>query len=222
MGEVEETAAPSSSLEAPTMVHAGGASAVMAIIEHLSAHECRMRSINSFAIGATIDFSVAVHGAPTLPLQGKIVACKQNGARFAYVVALQSTIAQAEGIAKVIEAARARKAAHAPDVPAVDGLTRGSVRVPVDFELRYARNNSGVRSARATNISTGGIHMNTQDEIPVGGTIELEIPLGMERVKVHGRIVAHQELSPNYNIAFFDINSEAREIIARFVQKSLE
>jgi hypothetical protein len=218
MGEQQLTA--STSLEAPTMVNVGdGTSPVMAIIEHLSTHECRMRSVNAFAIGATIDFSVAIHGAPTVPLRGNIVSCKQNGARFAYAVALQSSDPQTDAIGRVIAAVIARKVAH-PGVPAGDGLTRASVRVPVDSELRYTLG-SGWAPARATNISTGGLHMNTRDQIPVGASIELAIPLDSAHVTVHGRIVAHQEMSPNYNIAFYDLHDETREVIARFVQSRL-
>lgn len=221
MGESQTTA--HSSLEAPTMVSAGGGSSpVMAIVEYLSAHECRMRSVNPFGIGAIIDFSVAIHGAPTVPLRGTVVASKQNGARFSYVVSLQSSNAQADAIAKVTEVAQARKSAHAPDVATADGLTRASVRVPVDFEVRYARLGASPREARAINISTGGVHMNTPDDIPVGTSIDLEIPLGDQPVRVRGRIVAHQEMSPNYNVAFFDLNAEARDIIARFIEKSLD
>jgi hypothetical protein len=59
--------------------------------------------------------------------------------------------------------------------------------------------------------------MNTDDEIPVGASIDLEIPLGGQHVSVRGRIVAHQAMSPNYNVAFFEVTNEARENLARFV-----
>ncbi|MGB6986250.1 MAG: PilZ domain-containing protein [Candidatus Aquilonibacter sp.] len=100
-----------------------------------------------------------------------------------------------------------------------NGLTRASVRVAVDVELRYAQPGGPVRTARALNISTGGVHMNADDDIPVGAAIELDIPLGgAQRIKVHGRIVAHQASGPNYNVAFYEMTSEAHESIARFIE----
>jgi hypothetical protein len=59
--------------------------------------------------------------------------------------------------------------------------------------------------------------MNTSAELPVGASIEMKIPLGDERVTVAGRIVAHQEMSPNYNVAFYEMSGEARESIGRFI-----
>ncbi len=199
------------------MVRAGaGTASVMAIIEHLNASECRMRSVHDFPSGAELDFSLSVHGSATVPLHGKVVASKQNGPRYSYVVALQHTDDQTEAIAKANEAARARATAQA-DVKSIDGLTRAGVRVPVDFVVRYARLGSTKRDAQAVNISTGGVHMNTDDEIPVGAAIDLDIPLESQTIRVRGRVVAHQEMSPNYNVAFFEITNEARENLARFI-----
>jgi hypothetical protein len=207
--------APLSSLEVPTMVSDGrGTSSVMAIIEHLSPSECRMRSVHGFPVGGQIEFTVSVHGAAPVPLRGEIAASKQNGARYAYVVVLQNATDHAEAIAKANGAARARAQA---EVKSIEGLTRSSVRVPVDFMLRYKQLGLGARAAHAINLSTGGVHMNTDDEIPVGASIDLEIPLGGQHVSVRGRIVAHQAMSPNYNVAFFEVTNEARENLARFV-----
>jgi len=197
----------------------GGAPSVMAIIEHLNASECRMRSVHGFTIGAQLEFNVSVHGAGTIPLRGRVVACRQNGPRYAYVLGLENAADKSEAIAKANEAAQARASAHAADIASEEGLTRGAVRIPVNFELRYSRHGSDARSAHAINISTGGVHMNTDDEIPVGTAIELQLPLGAQRVDVRGRIVAHQAFSPNYNVAFYEISNEARENLARFIGK---
>jgi hypothetical protein len=216
MGEQQETTALSS-LEVPTMVNAGG-SPVMAIIENLNASECRMRSVNTFAIGARVAFALTIHGAPSVPLEGTIASIKQNGPRFSYVVSLHTTLMQRDAITRAVDVARSR-AAHAADVKTENGLTRASVRVPVNVEIRYAQPGKPAQTARALNISTGGLYMNVLDEIPVGTTLELDIPLGATRVKVHGRVVAHQAATPNYNIAFFEITHEAREGIAHFIDR---
>jgi hypothetical protein len=214
MSDPETTLA---SLEAPSMIRADGAAPVMAIIEHVSAHECRLRAVNVFEIGARLEFTVSVHGAPTIALSGKVVTRKEHGARHAYVLALATTLAQTEAIAKANDASRHR-AANTPDVPTENGLTRAAFRIPVDFDVLYTRAGSTARSARATNISTGGVHMNTSAELPVGSSIEMKLPLGSERIVVNGRVVAHQEMSPNYNVAFYEMSDETREVIAGFIE----
>jgi hypothetical protein len=204
------------SLEAPSMVHADGNPAVMCMIEQLHAHECRMRSVNDLAVGTHVDFTVAIHGAPTIPLQGTIAQRVKNGARIHYVVKLETTPAQADAIARANEIARARAAASVPDIQTDGALTRANVRIPVDFEVRYAVDGA-TRPARATNVSVGGILMNCGDDIRVGTSLELTFVLGGATIRLHGRVVAHQDASPNYNIAFYDIKQEARDQLARFI-----
>ena len=202
------------------MVHAAGKPAVMCMIEQLHAHECRMRSVNAFEIGTHVDFTVALHGAPTIPLQGTIAARTQSGPRFTYVVKLETTPAQADAIAQANDAARARASAHAPDIQTDGALTRANVRVAVDFEVRYTLG-AQTRPARATNISVGGILMNCGDDIKVGSSLEIAVQLDASRVHLRGRVVAHQEASPNYNIAFYDVKDETRDALARFIGKHL-
>jgi hypothetical protein len=210
-------AAGLSSLEAPTMVSTGGHAPVMAMIEHASQSECRMRSVNVFEVGERLEFSLSIHGAPPIPLAGTITSRKKNGPRYAYVLSMKTTPPQAEAIARATEIVRGRAVEHAPDVHTGNGLTRASVRVPIDFEMHYTHVGSPPSVARATNISTGGILMNTSDELPVGASIEMHLPLGNEPIAVHGRIVAHQRQILSYNIAFYEISHEARDIIARFI-----
>lgn len=198
------------------MIRADGSAPVMAIIEHVSAHECRLRSVNIFEVGERLDFTVSVHGAPTIALSGKVVSRKENGARHAYVLALATTLAQTEAIAKANDAGRHR-VAHAPDVHTENGLTRAALRIPVDFDVLYTLGGSVARIARATNVSIGGVLMNTTAELAVGAAIEMKFSLRDERVSVNGRIVAHQEMSPNYNVAFYEMSDEVRERIARFI-----
>jgi len=198
------------------MVNTGSGSPVMAIIESLTASECRMRSVNPFTIGATVEFSLTMHGLPPLPISGAIASSTKNGPRFSYIVSLRNSPAQAAAIARANDVARSRAMSHA-DVKTDNGLTRASVRLPVDFELHYKAPQREARVARAINISTGGLYMNTRDEIAVGSALELDLPLGDGHIKVHGRIVAHQSASPNYNIAFYDVDAPTRDALARFI-----
>jgi len=200
------------------MVSTGGNAPVMAIIEYASQSECRMRSMNVFNVGDRLEFPLAVHGAPAIALSGTVVNRKQIGPRYAYVLALLVAPVQAEAIVKATQAAHGRSPGHAPDVHTGNGLTRTSVRVPIDVEVQYSQRGLPARVARSTNISTGGLLMQTSDELLVGASLELQIPLATERVSVHGRIVAHQHMTPNYNVAFYHMTDEAREIIARFVE----
>ncbi len=205
------------SLEAPTMVSAGGNAPVMAIIEYTSHSECRMRSMNIFNVGERLEFPLSLHRAPSIALSGTVVNRTQIGPRYAYVIALQATPTQGAAIVTAAATAHGRPAGHNPDVHTGNGLTRTGVRIPIDAEVRYMESGSPARVARATNISTGGVLMKTTDELPVGASLELEIPLGADRVTVHGRVVAHPHATPNYNVAFYHLTNEARDIIARFI-----
>jgi PilZ domain len=216
MSDLRPAALPS--LEAPTMVSVGGGAPVMAIIEAATQSECRMRSMNAFEVGDRLEFPLAVHGAPTLALSGVVVNRKRIGPRYAYVLALQPEPVQAEALARATQTAHARTPGHTPDVHTDNGLTRTSIRIPVDFEVRYTLSGSPGRGAQATNISTGGVLMRTTDELPVGTSLELQLSLGEEHVSVHGRIVAHQHSTPNYNVAFYHMTNEARDLIARFIE----
>lgn len=199
------------------MVSVDGNAPVMAIIEYASQSECRMRSMNVFNVGDRLEFPLSIHGTPTIALSGTVVNRRQIGPRYAYVLALLPAPTQAEAIVKATQTAPGRTPAHTPDVHTGDGLTRASVRVPIDAEVRYTHSGSPSRVARATNISTGGVLMKSADELSVGASIELQIPLSAEHVSVHGRIVAHQRQSDSYNVAFYHVTNEAHDIIARFV-----
>lgn len=208
------------SLEAPTMVTAAGSSPVMAIIEHLDAARCRMRSVNPFEIGVRVAFSAVIHGAAPIPLQGTIASRSQAGPRFIYTVEIDGDSSVIAAIERAVEIARTRSVHPAPDVATNNGLTRASVRVPVDFPLRFTTTDGNAHDARATNISAGGILMNASEQLSVGASLELHFLLGDVPVSVHGRIVAHQDATPNYNIAFYDVRELVKETLARFINRA--
>jgi hypothetical protein len=206
------------SLEAPTMVSTGGKPPVMAIIEQLDAARCRMRSVNFFEVGAIVQFNAVIHGTAPIPLRGTIVSRTQEGPRYTYVAALDAASANAAGaIDRAVGVARSRGSRAAPEVQTNNGLTRSSVRVPVDLPLRFTAPSGSSCDGRATNISTGGILMNTTEKLEVGASLELHFLLEDVPVSIRGRIVAHQEATPNYNIAFFDVRDLVKETLARFV-----
>jgi hypothetical protein len=219
----DSLAGVSASLEAPTMVSTGGNSPVMAIIEQLDATRCRMRSVNSFAVGAILEFNAVIYGASPVPLRGTVVSRAQQGPRFTYVVALDTASAHAAtAIDRAVDVARSRSHRGTTEVKTTNGLTRSSVRVPVDIALRYTTPDGRSHDGRATNLSTGGMLMNSSELLDVGVSIELHFLLEDAAVSIQGRIVAHQESTPHYNIAFFDVRDLVKRALTEFVNARVD
>ena len=222
---MQTTGTPQHSIETPTMVSSNGTAPTMAIIEELTMTHARMRSITAFETGSEVEFDVTARGVPKLHLRGRITSGVKNGARYLYTVMLADVSSQAMNLSVAIDAANrhAGESAHGFSSSAPPGLTRSSVRVPIDMPLRYHTGDSVMRSGRATNISTGGILLNSDDDLAVGTTIEMRfaLPRSTRELVVSGRIVAHQRPTPNYNMAFFNIDPAARDEIARYVEASL-
>jgi PilZ domain len=208
------------SLEAPTMVTAAGGTPVMAIVENVTTTFAQMRSVNRFDVGTNVEFGIVLRGAPPIAVRGSIRSCTQNGPRFHYDVTLHATPDESAAIERAVRSAQARASGRVADVPTGNGLTRSSIRVPVDFRLRYTVAGGATFDASATNISTGGILLNAREELAVGTSLELRFLLGSTPVEVRGRIVAHQVESPNYNIAFYDVRDDVKEALARFVNSA--
>ena len=207
------------------MVSANGAAPVMAIVEDLSLKECRLRAVATFAQGDRVTFDFTAHGVSKAPVRGHVIAHNENGARRTYTIAIDTSDSRAmDQLAIAVDAARRHAAVkHGHEVPTENGLTRAHVRVTANFELTYRVDGQPSRSARATNISVGGMLMNCNDHIPVGATVELNFTLPGEaaRLTATARIVAHQEASPNYNCAFFSLSEAAKIEIAHFVSATL-
>lgn len=200
------------------MVSAKGASPVMGIIEELNPKACRLRSINEFSIGDRVHFDFALRGAKRLELSGAILMASQNGTRYSYTIALDAE--DSDAIIVALDAAQ-RFAAARPthDVQTGNGLTRASARIPIDAELEYSVTGKPPQKARATNVSTGGILLNSNDTIAVGASLEIRfrLPGAGHDISVNARVVAHQQESPNYNLAFFNVDPTVREELAAFV-----
>jgi hypothetical protein len=205
------------SLEAPTMVTALGGAPVMAIIEQITTMQCEMRSVNRFDVGAQVEFNLVLHGTAPIVVRGTVSSRAQNGPRFRYEIALNATLAESAAIERAVLIARSRSSGRATEVSTGNGLTRSSIRIPVNFALQYTPEGGGTFSARATNISTGGILLNAREKLAVGTSLELKFLLNETPVSVTGRIVAHQEATPNYNIAFFDVRESVKETLARYI-----
>lgn len=216
---MQDTPAKTASLECPTMASANGAAPVMAIIEELTPKTCRLRSINLFKIGDTLAFDFALRGAHMLKLEGRVLSSTLNGTRRSYTIVLHTSDEDAV-IAALDAAARFAVAHPIRDVHTGNGLTRASARIPVDMEVHYTVLGGSPKIGRAMNVSNGGIQLNSIDDIAVGSAVEMRFCLpGTEReFSAHARVVAHQQESPNYNMAFFSLSHEVREELEAFVK----
>lgn len=200
------------------MVSVNGASPVMAIIEDLNPKACRLRSITEFKIGDRVNFDFTLRGADRVALSGHILTAAENGTRRSYTITLDA--ADEDAIIVALDAAQ-RFAAARPthDVQTANGLTRASARIPIDVPLEYSFAGRPPQTARATNVSTGGILLNSTDEIPVGASLEVRfrLPGANHDISIHARVVAHQHESPNYNMAFYNVDPQVREELTAFV-----
>lgn len=200
------------------MVSVNGASPVMGIIEELDPRTCRMRSINEIVAGDSVRFDFTLRGAQKLQLSGRVVNATQNGARRSYAIALDA-MNEDVVIAALDAAQRFAIARPVQDIQTGNGLTRSSARISIDQELVYTVGGKPPRTARATNVSTGGILLNSSDEIAVGANlmVRFRLPGADHDITVNARVVAHQQETPNYNMAFFNIDPKVREELAAFV-----
>ncbi len=214
------TDSASGSLEIPTMIKVNAASApVMGIIEEVTSTQVRLRSMSTFAEGDKLEFDLTLRGSPKQHLSGRIASAGQSGTRKVYVLSLKDLPQeQQHALGTAAMAAKAHVQANQDGQP-TGGLTRSSVRVPVDMEVRFKLDGGAEQIGRATDISTGGILLNFQTNIPVGTAVDLafRLPGGDRDYNATARVVAHQQQSPNYNMAFYSIDESVRAAIFAFV-----
>jgi uncharacterized protein (TIGR02266 family) len=192
---------------------------VMGIIEEVTSTQIRLRSMSTFKEGDTLSFDLTLRGAPKTPLKGRITSAGISGTRKIYVISLKELAQEKQrALTDALDAAKSFHGRTHHDGEQLGGLTRSSVRVPVDMDVRFTHDGA-TDSGRSTNISTGGILMNFGKSIPIGTSVEVMFTLpGQSReLQAHARIVAHQQQTPNYNVAFHSIDEAVRAAIAQFV-----
>ena len=214
------TESTTGSLESPTMIKVNEAgSPVMGIIEEVTSTQVRLRSMSTFKEGDTLSFDLTLRGAPKTPIKGRITSAGTSGTRKIYIISLKELAQEKQRtVGEAINAAKTYHGRTHHDGEQLGGLTRSSVRVPIDVDVQFTHD--GVTdTGRATNISTGGLLMNFGKAIPVGTSVELSFTLpGMSsELKAHARIIAHQQQTPNYNVAFHSIEDAVRAAIAQYV-----
>ncbi len=71
---------------------------------------------------------------------------------------------------------------------------------------------TGVASTR--DLSLGGIYLSTKANIPVGSTLTLRIPVGVQRAVVKGEIV-YSNPGQGVGVRFHRLSEEARAVMER-------
>jgi hypothetical protein len=185
------TPAQAPSLESPIVVRARGMSPANAIVEHVTAHECRLRSVVMFDMGATIEFELSLPDRPTHTILGRIASRTPNGPRFIYKVGLERmSPSQTDELAATLAhthraQTRLRNVATLKELPTTDGLTRKQLRSEAEFPLQYRTAKEGFRGGKAANISTGGLLLTCSDALVEGMYVELHFTLPSDVLDVY-------------------------------------
>jgi len=204
----------------------------MAIVEHLAATTCILRSVTLFDEGELLTFTLTVQGAPQVTVSGRVAERRTNGPRSRYTLNLEPmAAAQREDIAQLTREAAYRRSIGRP-VPDVstEGLTRSSVRVPVDIPVRYEIEGQESGDGRATNLSVGGVLIVCAADLAVGSALHLAFSLSQEtqahaQIAIQARIVARQPLQNglySYNLAFHGADPSVRSAIDHHLRALLQ
>jgi hypothetical protein len=174
---------PATSLESPTVVRARGMAPANAIVEHVTAHRCRLRCVVLFDPGATLEFELTLPNRPAMTMHGRVAARTRSGPRFIYDVTLdRMTQKQTDELAHTLaqshrSGTRLRSSATLKDLPTTDGLTRKQLRLEADFPIQYRTPKEAFKQAKAANISTGGLLLTCGDALVEGMLLELHFTL---------------------------------------------
>jgi hypothetical protein len=178
-----QPAAPAS-LELATVVRARGHGAANAIVEHASAHECRLRSVVMFDTGAVLEFDLELPGHAAVSVRGRVASTSRSGPRFVYRVAFESmTPRETDDLARSLAhshrtRSRLRDAAALERIPVTtDGLTRKHLRFEATFPIQYRTPKEDYKAAKAANVSPGGMLMTCGDALVEGMLLELHVCL---------------------------------------------
>lgn len=187
----QKTAAPKAeppkatrSLEFATTVSTRGIAPANCVIEHLTAAECRFRTVVLFEFGEVVEFPFQASNGQRAVARGTVVARGQSGPRFIYRVRLDKMSTQeVDELARTMNANYQRQAqarAHEATIrnlPTTERLTRSTVRVVSQFPLIYRTPKEDYRQARAGDVSAGGLLMICNEALVEGEPIELKFTL---------------------------------------------
>lgn len=226
------------SLECPATVRARGVSA-NAIVEHITASACRLRTVVQFEVNAELAFDFGMPGH-TVSLRGRVAGRVSAGPRFIYRLALEPMDAdRADALLNALDEWHLHQdLANVTErsVDAGDALTRLHKRVPTQFPVSFRLPQEGPKEGRASDISNGGLSISCAEPLIDGMKIELEftppsdvlafVPETVSNrpfasVSVRARVAWHRVVGHKYytyGLAFVELTDTARHEIARYVQ----
>jgi hypothetical protein len=188
----ETTPARIASLEVPTLLFARGISPVKAVVEHITAAGCSLRTVVLLDRGSSVEFDFAIPDQPTVHVRGRVAMRVGKGPRFVYHLALDAMRpAESDALAYVTaklhtRQARARRMERViGKLPTTDGLVRAAVRVASEFPISYRTAKEPHRSAKAGDVSTGGLSMTCSHALLDAEMVELRFTLPSDVLDVH-------------------------------------
>jgi len=166
------------------MVSSRGLKPAQAVIEHITACECRLRTVIFFDHNAAVEFAFGAQGRPLVMARGRVVSRAQKGPRFTYRVLLERMSAsEADELARTVNEVHRRRALSRSlertiaSLPTTESLSRGAVRVSAQFPVEYRTARENLKPGRAADVSAGGMMMNCNDALVEGEAIELHFTL---------------------------------------------
>ena len=183
---------PVSSLEHPTSVRTKGASAAGAIIEYISASECRLRTVVFFDRGEAVEFDIDVPGGRRFTALGHVADRTSKPPRFVYRVRFDRMSGReidelARAVAEMHRLqARGRSHRRAiENLPTTDGLVRANPRVVTHFPIFYRGARERIKAGKAGDVSAGGLSITCSDAFLPGEVLELRFTLPTDVLDVH-------------------------------------
>lgn len=184
-----ETVSAPASLEFATLVSARGIAPANAIVEHLTASECRFRTVVFFDHGDVVEFEFGVDAS--VLVRGSVASRTAKGPRFEYRMRLDRMSAkEIDLLARAVSESQRRQAlarSHqraVAKIPTTERLTRDSVRVLAQFAIQYRTSKEDWRTAKAGNVSSGGMLMTCGDALVEGMPVELRFTLPSDVLKI--------------------------------------
>jgi hypothetical protein len=184
IGAKAEPAKPPRSLEFPTTVSTRGIAPANCVIEHLTAAECRFRTVVLFEYGEVVEFPFGAATAQRAIARGTVVARAQSGPRFIYRVQLdRMSTKEVDELARTMNVSYQRRAqarnheAAIRKLPTTERLTRSTVRVISQFPIVYRTPKEEYLRARAGDVSAGGLLMVCNEALVEGEPVELKFTL---------------------------------------------
>src|SRR5580704_13197096 len=178
------------SLEFVTTVSARGIAPANAVVEHLTASECRFRTVVFFDHGDVIEFEFGIE--PSVLVRGSVVSRTAKGPRFEYRMRLDRMSAkEIDLLAFAVTQSHRRQAIARSNqrtinkLPTTERLTRESVRVLAQFGIMYRTSKDDFKAGKAGDVSTGGLLMTCGDALVEGMPVELRFTLPSDGLKIY-------------------------------------